>query len=125
MKAQIQAIDPGGGGAIVKVSSLFTDRGLIHRGPYSAATHAIRGLTRATAIDWAARKIRINELQPGVIETPMTAINHVESGLVAATMPSETSWRPRGCSTAIALLLSDDASYITGAHLAVDGGFLE
>ncbi|KAL3440825.1 dehydrogenase with different specificitie [Aspergillus insuetus] len=124
MKAQIRAIDQAGGGSIVNVSSVFADRGLIHCGPYSAAKHTIRGLTRATAIDWAPRKIRINELQAGMIETPMTATNPVESGLVAATIPAKRLGRPRECVAAIAFLLSDDASVITGAHLAVDGDFL-
>ncbi|KAJ6037031.1 NAD(P)-binding protein [Penicillium herquei] len=124
MKAQLRAIDQAGGGAIVNVSSVFADRGLVRRAPYTATKHAIRGITRATAADWAARKIRINELQPGVIATPMTVVNPEESAQVASTIAAKRLGEPRECATAIAFLLSDDASYITGAHLAVDGGYL-
>ena len=70
MKYEIPAILGAGGGAIVNVSSVFADRG----GPtadYSSAKHAIRGLTRTAAQDYAAKGIRINELQPGVILTEM------------------------------------------------------
>lgn len=124
MKPQLAAIDKAGGGAIVNVSSVFADRGLPMRAAYSASKHGIRGLTRVAAIDWATRNIRINELQPGVIETPMTDMNPEETAQVAATIASKRLGKGRECATAIAFLLSDDASYITGAHLAVDGGFL-
>jgi NAD(P)-dependent dehydrogenase (short-subunit alcohol dehydrogenase family) len=124
MKAQLGAIDKSGGGAIVNVSSVFADRGLPQRAAYSASKHAIRGLTRVAALDWATRNIRVNELQPGVIETPMTNTNPEESAQVATTIAVKRLGKPRECANAIAFLLSDDASYITGTRLVVDGGFL-
>jgi NAD(P)-dependent dehydrogenase (short-subunit alcohol dehydrogenase family) len=124
MKYQIPPILAAGGGAIVNVSSVFADRG----GPstdYSAAKHAIRGLTRTAAKDYAARGIRVNELQPGVIDTEMTQANPEGTQAVADRgIPLRRTGTARETATAIAFLLSDDASYITGAHLAVDGGFL-
>ncbi|WP_431946222.1 SDR family NAD(P)-dependent oxidoreductase [Actinacidiphila sp. bgisy167] len=125
MKAELPAIHASGGGAIVNVSSVFADRGLPLRAAYSASKHGIRGITRSAAQDWAARGVRINELQPGVIATPMLdAANEGEAEGIAAAIAARRVGEPREIATAVAFLLSDDASYITGAHLAVDGGFL-
>jgi NAD(P)-dependent dehydrogenase (short-subunit alcohol dehydrogenase family) len=125
MKYEIPHILEAGGGAIVNVSSVFADRG----GPsadYSTSKHAIRGLTRSTAIDYGREGIRINELQPGVIDTEMTQADPEGAQQVADTgIPLARIGGAREIATAIAFLLSDDASYITGAHLAVDGGFLD
>jgi NAD(P)-dependent dehydrogenase (short-subunit alcohol dehydrogenase family) len=124
MKYEIPPILAAGGGAIVNVSSVFADRG----GPsadYSSAKHAIRGLTRTTAKDYAARGIRVNELQPGVIDTEMTQDNPEGTRRVAETgIPLRRVGTAGEVAAAVAFLLSDDASYITGAHLAADGGFL-
>jgi NAD(P)-dependent dehydrogenase (short-subunit alcohol dehydrogenase family) len=125
MRAELPAIEKSGGGAIVNVSSIFADRGLPLRAAYSASKHAIRGLTRSTALDWAARGVRINELQPGVIDTPMTSAGgDEENSRITASIAAKRTGTGREIATAVAFLLSDDASYITGAHLAVDGGFL-
>jgi NAD(P)-dependent dehydrogenase (short-subunit alcohol dehydrogenase family) len=124
MKYEIPPMLAAGGGAIVNVSSVFAERG----GPsadYSSAKHAVRGLTRTTARDYAARGIRVNELQPGVIDTEMTQANPEGTQAVADNgIPLRRVGTAPEVATAIAFLLSDDASYITGAHLAADGGFL-
>jgi NAD(P)-dependent dehydrogenase (short-subunit alcohol dehydrogenase family) len=124
LKYEIPAILAAGGGAIVNVSSVFADRG----GPtidYSSAKHGIRGLTRTAAIQYGREGIRVNELQPGVIDTEMTQANPEATEKVAGDrIPTARVGSGREIATAIAFLLSDEASYINGAHLAVDGGFL-
>ncbi len=111
-------------GAIVNVSSVFADRG----GPtadYSSAKHGIRGLTCTTPKDYADRGIRVNELQLGVIDTELTRANPEGTQAVADRgIPLRRVGTAREVAAAIACLLSDDASYITGTHLAVDGGFV-
>jgi NAD(P)-dependent dehydrogenase (short-subunit alcohol dehydrogenase family) len=125
MRAQIPAIQRSGGGAIVNVSSVFADRGMRGRAAYSSSKHALRGLTRSAALEWAPRGVRINELQPGVIDTPMTAEGgEEENKRIAAIIAAQRTGQPREVASAIAFLLSEEASYIMGAHLAVDGGFL-
>ena len=124
MKYEIEAMLRGGrGGAIVNVSSVFADRGL--HGDYAGSKHGIRGLTRSAAKDYGAQGIRVIELQPGVIDTEMTASNPDGTAAVAATgIPLRRTGSGREIATVVAFLLSDEASYITGAHVAVDGGFL-
>jgi NAD(P)-dependent dehydrogenase (short-subunit alcohol dehydrogenase family) len=124
LKYEIPAILESGGGSIVNISSVFADRG----GPtveYSTAKHAIRGLTRTAAKEYGPRGIRINELQPGVIDSEMTQANPETTQEIASRgVPLGRIGTGEEIATAVAFLLSDDASYITGAHLAVDGGFL-
>lgn len=124
LKYEIPAILSAGGGAIVNVSSVFADRGQQPR-DYAAAKHGVRGITRSAAIEYGSQGIRINELQPGVIATELTEANPEGTQAVAETgIPLRRVGTGAEVATAIAFLLSDDASYISGAHLAVDGGFL-
>lgn len=124
LKYQIPAILAAGGGSIVNVSSVFADRG----GPtadYSSAKHGIRGLTRSAALEYGRLGVRVNELQPGVIDTEMTQANPEGTHMVVQTgIPLARIGTGREIATAVAFLLSDEASYVNGAHLAVDGGFL-
>jgi len=124
MKYAIPHLLAAGGGSIVNVSSVFADRG----GPtpeYSSAKHAVRGLTTSAAIEYGPQGIRVNELQPGVIDTEMTQGNPEGAQKVADSgIPLKRLGTGREIATAVAFLLSDDASYVNGAHLAVDGGFL-
>ncbi|ROO87663.1 NAD(P)-dependent dehydrogenase (short-subunit alcohol dehydrogenase family) [Actinocorallia herbida] len=124
LKYQIPAIQAAGGGAIVNISSVFADRGLSHRAAYSASKHGLRGLTRSAAADWAQHGIRINELQPGVIPVPRQQGNPEEVAKIAERIPARRLGTGEEVAKAVAFLLSDEASYVIGAHLAVDGGFL-
>ena len=124
LKYQIPAILTSGGGAIVNVSSVFSDRGLPQHAPYTASKHGVHGLTRAAAHDYAAENIRINELLPGVIDTPMLDTNRGMVDQMTAFIPQRRLGQPREVARAVCFLLSDEASYMTGARVSVDGGFL-
>jgi NAD(P)-dependent dehydrogenase (short-subunit alcohol dehydrogenase family) len=95
-------------------------------GPYCATKHAVNGLTKSAAIDYAASGIRINAIAPGAIRTPMlhTIMNEnpgQEQAAVAA-IPMQRMGRPEEVANAILWLCSDEAAYITGQVLGVDGG---
>jgi NAD(P)-dependent dehydrogenase (short-subunit alcohol dehydrogenase family) len=124
MRYEIPAMLAAGGGSIVNISSVFADRGQDVRPAYAAAKHGIRGLTRSTAVDYGNRGIRVNELQPGVIRTPMIDVDRPRAEAFARHIPAQRLGTPEEIAAAVAFLLSEDASYINGAHLAVDGGFL-
>jgi NAD(P)-dependent dehydrogenase (short-subunit alcohol dehydrogenase family) len=124
LKYEIPALIASGGGAIVNVSSVFSDRGLSQHAPYAASKHGVHGLTRTAAHDYAGDSVRINELLPGVIDTPMLDSNRGMAQQMTAFIPQRRLGHPREVAQAICFLLGDAASYMTGARVAVDGGFL-
>jgi 3-oxoacyl-[acyl-carrier protein] reductase len=111
-----------GGGAIVNLSS-EARRGAFGQANYSAAKAGIVGLTRTVAIEHARHGIRCNAVAPGAVDTPMTRA--VPAAVRASWLPNIPLGRfaePPEIAAAIAFLVSDDASYVTGQCLGVDGG---
>ena len=115
----------GGGGAIVNISS-STGAHDAHAGlaAYVASKGAVAMLTKAMAIDHAKDKIRINAIAPGPTDTPMLRDNlsTTELDTFAKTFPLQRLGQPEELAQAILYLASDNASFITGTILAVDGG---
>ena len=127
-KYQILAMLETGGGAIVNIASTLSAVAVVNSAEYSAAKAGVLGLVRGAALDYGTRGIRINAILPGLINTPMlqTALNqdpNLEEALYAAC-PMKRMSEPEEQASAACFLLSDEASFITGAALAVDGGML-
>ena len=114
------------GGAIVNTSSGAGVKGSPMAGAYVAAKHAVIGITRTAAVDYARQGIRVNAICPGYIHTPMTdwvVRNGVDLD-VTSLCPIGRIGQPQDVAEAAVWLASDRASFITGVALPVDGGFL-
>jgi len=114
-----------GSGAIVIIGSVSGLRGNAGRAAYGASKGAIVTLTEVMAVELAEHGVRVNVVAPGPIETPLAATQHdadVRASWIE-TVPMRRYGRPQDIASAVAFLCSDDACYITGAVLAVDGGF--
>jgi NAD(P)-dependent dehydrogenase (short-subunit alcohol dehydrogenase family) len=111
------------GGSIILTASIAGSKGFEDSSVYSAAKAAIRSFARSWTVDLKSRKIRINAVSPGVIETMMSAelSEQVKTNLVS-TVPIGRMGRPDEIAKAVSFLASDDSSYITGIELFVDGG---
>lgn len=111
------------GGAIVNIASVHAVMTTAMVAPYAAAKAAILSLTRSTAIEGKAKGVRANAIMPGAIDTPMLWNNpNLKSG-VEKLDPADIG-KPENIAAAVAFLASDDATFITGAALPVDGGRL-
>jgi NAD(P)-dependent dehydrogenase (short-subunit alcohol dehydrogenase family) len=114
-----------GGGSIVNVVSIYAMVGSRSGTSYHASKGAARALTRATAIQYAPEKIRINAVFPGFVETGMTAELHARPGVReerTALTPLGFVAEPEDIAPGILYLASDEARFVTGTELVIDGG---
>ena len=126
-KHVLPAMRDAGSGSIVNVSSISGYvANMEGMSAYCATKGAIRLLTKGVAVDYARYKIRCNSVHPGTISTPMTAEFEADPSkhqmLVGVTVMGRIG-QPSEVSEAVAFLLSDAASYMTGSEMTVDGGF--
>jgi len=111
-----------GGGAIVNTSSGGGIQGVAGGGSYVASKHAVVGITRTAALDYARQGIRVNAIAPGLIRTAMVAgMPQEQQDELAALMPFGRMGEPTEIAEVVAFLLSDDASFVSGAVWPIDG----
>ena len=123
----IQLLKQGGGGAIVNTSSVAGLVGFAGITPYTASKHGVAGVTKAVALEYATSGIRVNAVCPGVIETPMIerfASDPQVRAQLLAQEPVNRFGTPQEVANAVAWLCSDEASFMTGVAMPVDGGFV-
>lgn len=123
MRYETAAMLEGGGGAIVNNASIFGLKGMPKTASYVAAKHGVVGATRAVALDYATRGIRVNAICPGPIKTP--SFDRVTAGdehMYDEGVPMHRIGRPDEVTSAVLWLLSEQSSYVTGTTLSVDGG---
>jgi 3alpha(or 20beta)-hydroxysteroid dehydrogenase len=122
MQAGIPALRAAGGGAIVNVASIFGVTGSEGYIAYTASKGAILAMTKTAALELAGDGIRVNAICPGGVSTPMNE-NEPEGGVVPLT-PMGRRAHVSEISGAVAFLASDDARFVTGTDLVIDGGYL-
>jgi 3alpha(or 20beta)-hydroxysteroid dehydrogenase len=111
-----------GGGAIVNIGSAVALSGY-HAVAYGVSKWALRGLTKAAALEFAGAGIRVNAVHPGIVDTPMVAANPRQRDAVTAVTPIGRPASTADIAHVVLFLLSDAASYLTGADIPVDGGY--
>jgi NAD(P)-dependent dehydrogenase (short-subunit alcohol dehydrogenase family) len=125
MRAEIPLLLASGGGAIVNMASTAGERGVPGIAAYVATKHAILGLTKTAALDYATQGIRVNAVAPGPILTErLQQVPEAARSQVSAAVPLRRLGQPEEVAAVVTWLCSDQAAFITGATIAVDGGRL-
>jgi NAD(P)-dependent dehydrogenase (short-subunit alcohol dehydrogenase family) len=128
MCAEIPAMLESGGGAIVNNASALSVAGEFNMAAYCASKAGVLGLTRVAALDYGKRGIRVNALSPGVVRTPMMNEQMANApgfeDVLIARHPLGRLGSPDELAKAAAWMLSDNASFMTGTNVSVDGGYL-
>lgn len=127
-RAEIRAMLRGAGGAIVNVASVAGLSGWAGAPAYAASKHGVVGLTRTAALEYARKGVRVNCVCPGVTQTPMyermLAANPALAQRTVEANPMRRVARVEEVAAAAVWLLSDEASFVNGVALPVDGGLL-
>jgi NAD(P)-dependent dehydrogenase (short-subunit alcohol dehydrogenase family) len=125
MKHEIPAMLQGGGGAIVNMSSTAGLSGVKGMSAYVASKHGVIGLTKTAALDYAERNIRVNAVAPGPIMTDrIKALSDEGRAQIAQAVPMRRLGLPEEVAALVVWLCSDQAAFMTGATLTIDGGRL-
>ena len=125
MRYQIPAMERAGGGAIVNMASILGSVGFAQSSAYVASKHALLGLTKTAAMEYAQKGVRINAVGPAFIATPLLTENLPQEMLdgLAALHPMGRIGTSEEVSALTCFLLSDRASFITGSYHLVDGAY--
>jgi len=124
MKAAVPAMRQRGGGSIINISSIYGIIGSPGSAAYHGTKGAVRLLTKAAAVQYAPDKIRVNSVHPGVILTPMVdVVPRSELQPLINMAPMKRGAQPEEVGWCVVFLASDEASFVTGTELVVDGGY--
>ncbi|MGO3884657.1 MAG: SDR family NAD(P)-dependent oxidoreductase [Mycetocola sp.] len=127
MRYQIPAILESGSaeGGIVNMASIHGTVAALGNSAYTASKHAVVGLTKNAAAEYGAAGLRINSVGPGYIDTPLvrSALPEGAMDALVAKHPLGRLGRPEEIATVVRFLLSEDASFVTGAYYLIDGGY--
>jgi NAD(P)-dependent dehydrogenase (short-subunit alcohol dehydrogenase family) len=127
MKTCAGALKASPHGSVINISSIFGTSGGFGGSPaYHAAKGAVRTLTKNVALHWATEGVRVNSIHPGFIRTPIidqARGTEIWDAMTAST-PMGRLGEPEEIAAAVAYLAGDDASFVTGAELYVDGGYI-
>ncbi len=128
LKHEMRAMLAQGAGAIVNVSSIAGQVGMAGASVYAASKHAVEGLTKSAALEGAAVGVRVNAVAPGPVATQMLdrfvgGSEDVKAGLLAS-VPARRAATPEEIASTVVFLAGEQARYLTGQSLAVDGGYL-
>ena len=123
LKAEIPAMADTGG-SIINIASVMGSVATHGAAAYVASKHAVVGLTKAAALDYADAGIRVNAVGPGYIETPMLAgRSPAQLAEIGSRHPLNRLGSPQEIASLVAFLASDESSFITGAYYLADGGY--
>jgi len=129
MKYEIDQMLKQGKGSIVNLASIAGLNGIPWAGAYASTKHAVVGLTKTSALDHATQGVRVNGVAPGAVKTDIIA-KQLEGGdenyneaNIKAMHPMNRLGKPDEIANGISWLLSDEASFVTGHILSIDGGF--
>ena len=127
MQAAAVALKASGRGSVINISSIFGSSGGFGSSPaYHAAKGAVRTMTKSVALAWALEGVRVNSIHPGFVDTPiMDEVRGTEfEDLMMDLTPMRRLGRPEEVAAGVAYLASDDATFVTGSELYIDGGYM-
>jgi 3alpha(or 20beta)-hydroxysteroid dehydrogenase len=125
MREAIRVMRPQKSGSIVNFSSIWGNAAVGGAHAYHATKGAVRNMTKNAAMTYVADGIRVNSVHPGFIDTPLTQAQAPEiNAFVIASTPMKRAGQPIEVANGCLFLASDESSYMTGAELVIDGGYL-
>ncbi|MEU1597033.1 glucose 1-dehydrogenase [Streptomyces sp. NPDC005708] len=125
MREVIPQMITQGGGSIINVSSIWGSAAVAGAHAYHATKGAVRNMSKSAAVSYAKERVRVNSVHPGFIWTPLTEAQAPEvNEYVISQTPMGRAGRPEEIAAGVVFLASDEASFVTGSELVIDGGYL-